>query len=85
MIIPKKRISSTVAGSPVRKSQTSSFTETGSAVAKGRDEPGERYRGEFFPIDHVSSTLATKTTEHEFDILLNEPNPDSIRTAATPD
>lgn len=67
----------------MRKSQTSSFTETDSAVAKGRDELGERYLGEFFPIDHVSSTLANKTTEHEFDILLKEPNSDFIRIVAT--
>lgn len=47
----KEAISSTEAGPPVKKSQTSSFTETGSIVAKGREEPGERNLGEFFPID----------------------------------
>lgn len=61
----------------------SSFTETGSIVAKGREEPGERNLGDFFPIDLFSSTLANKTTEHEFDILLKEPNSDFIRVVAT--
>lgn len=36
-----------------------------------------------FRLIFFSSTLANKTTEHEFDILLKEPNPDFIRVVAT--
>lgn len=68
MILPKKQNSSTEAGSPVRKS---------------RKEPGEGNLVDFFPIDHFSSTLASKTIEHEFDVLLEKPNPDFIQVVAT--
>lgn len=83
MILPKKQISSIEAGSPVKKNLTSSFTETGSIVAKGREGPGERNLVKFFLIDPFSSTLAYIITEHEFDILLKKPNPDFIQVVAT--